>query len=137
MRRGRKVAPKPFRMTLKGALLAPATESASRCRPNWLAKCIDQRFRLHVGLFDGASLTDPSSEGRSSFPQGFARLLERSDAFRDHLVALLHRNPGLRDDSRGLAGRRAAHFALEHRPAVRILFGAGAPNAALPCLDGR
>ena len=67
-------------------------------------------------------------------PQKFARLLERSDAFREHLIALLHRVPGLRDDARGLAGRRAAHLALEHGAAVCILFGAGAPNAACALL---
>lgn len=67
-------------------------------------------------------------------PQGFARLLERSDAFREHLIALLHRTPGLRDDARGLAGRRAAHLALEHGAAVRMLFAAGAPNAACALL---
>lgn len=67
-------------------------------------------------------------------PQGFARLLERSDAFMEHLTSLLQHVPSLRDDARGLAGRRAAHLALEHGAAVRILFGAGAPNAACALL---
>jgi len=67
-------------------------------------------------------------------PQEFARLLERSDAFMEHLTSLLQRVPSLRDDARGLAGRRAAHLALEHGAAVRILFGAGAPNAACALL---
>lgn len=66
--------------------------------------------------------------------QGFARLLERSDAFMEHLTSLLQRVPSLRDDARGLAGRRAAHLSLEHGAAVRILFGAGAPNAACALL---
>jgi hypothetical protein len=66
--------------------------------------------------------------------EGFARLLERSDAFTEHLVSLLQRVPALRDDARGLAGRRAAHLALEHGAAVRLLFGAGAPNAACALL---
>ena len=67
-------------------------------------------------------------------PQEFARLLERSEAFMEHLRSLLQRVPGLRDDARALAGRRAAHLALEHGAAVRILFGAGAPNAACTLL---
>lgn len=67
-------------------------------------------------------------------PQGFAKLLERSDAFREQLVALLHRIPDLRDDARGLAARRAGQLALEHGAAVSILFGAGAPNAACALL---
>lgn len=67
-------------------------------------------------------------------PEGFARLLERSDAFMEHLTSLLQRVPSLRDDARGLAGRRAAHLALEHGAAVRILFGTGAPNAACALL---
>ena len=66
--------------------------------------------------------------------QEFTKLLERSDAFTERLVSLLQRVPGLRDDARGLAGRRAAHLALEHGAAVRILFGAGAPNAACALL---
>lgn len=64
----------------------------------------------------------------------FAKLLERSDAFTGHLVSLLQRVSDLRDDARGLAGRRAAHLALEHGAAVRLLFGAGAPNAACALL---
>ena len=64
----------------------------------------------------------------------FARLLERSDAFAKHLVSLLQRVTSLREDARGLAGRRAAHLTLEHGDAVRILFGAGAPNAACALL---
>lgn len=67
-------------------------------------------------------------------PQKFARLLERSDAFMEHLTSLLQRIPSLRDDARGLAGRRAAHLALENGVAVRVLFGAGAPNAACALL---
>jgi hypothetical protein len=66
--------------------------------------------------------------------QEFAKLLERSDAFMKHLVSLLQRAPGRRDDARGLAGWRAAHLSLEHGAAVRILFGAGAPNAACALL---
>jgi len=62
------------------------------------------------------------------------KLLERSDAFMEHLVSLLQRVPGLRDDARGLAGRRAAQLALEHGAAVRVLFSAGAPNAACALL---
>src|SRR4051812_38878493 len=50
--------------------------------------------------------------------QEFAQLLERSDAFTEHLVSLLQPIPDLRDDARGLAGRRAAHLALEHGAAV-------------------
>lgn len=67
-------------------------------------------------------------------PQEFARLLERSDAFKEHLFSLLDRIPSLRDDARGLAGRRAAQLALEHGAAVQILFGADAPNAACALL---
>ena len=50
------------------------------------------------------------------------------------LASLLQRVPGRRDDARGLAGRRAAYLSLEHGAAVRILFGAGAPNAACALL---
>jgi hypothetical protein len=80
--------------------------------------------------------TDLLSDDRCAMdsPQEFARLLERSDALMEHLVSLLQRIPGLRDDARGLAGRRAAHLALEHGDAVRLLFGAGAPNAACALL---
>jgi hypothetical protein len=42
--------------------------------------------------------------------------------------------PSHRDDARGQAGQRAAHLSLEHGAAVRILFGAGAPNAACALL---
>ncbi len=66
--------------------------------------------------------------------QEFAKLLERSDAFTKHLVSLLQRVSGLRDDARGQAARRAAHLALEHGAAVRVLFAAGAPNAACALL---
>lgn len=66
--------------------------------------------------------------------QDFEQLLERSDAFAAHLATLLQRSSELRDDPRGHAGRRAAHLALEHGTAVRILFGAGAPNAACALL---
>lgn len=66
--------------------------------------------------------------------QDFARVLERSSVFTDHLVSLLQSVAALRDDARGLAGRRAAHLALEHGGAVRVLFGAGAPNAACALL---
>ena len=65
----------------------------------------------------------------------FADLLERSDAFTDRLVSILQRIlVDLRDDARGQAGRRAAQLALEHGAAVRVLFGAGAPNAACALL---
>lgn len=64
----------------------------------------------------------------------FAKLLERSTAFTEHLVLLVQRGSALRDDGRGLAGRRAAQLALEHGAAVRILFEAGAPNAACALL---
>lgn len=67
-------------------------------------------------------------------PEEFDRLLQRSEAFMEHLTSLLRRVPSLRDDGRGLAGRRAAHLALEHGVAVRILFGAGASNAACALL---
>lgn len=83
-------------------------------------------LRLNLYLGD-----DPSSMESA---QEFATLLERSEAFTEHLASLLQRVPGLRDDARGLAGRRAAHLALEHGAAVRILFAAGAPNAACALL---
>ena len=67
-------------------------------------------------------------------PQDFARHLERSDTFADHLMSLLQHVSGIREDARGLAVRRAVHLALEHGAAVRILFGAGAPNAACALL---
>lgn len=66
--------------------------------------------------------------------QEFVRLLERSDAFAGHLTSLLQHVSELRDDPRGLAGRRAAQLALEHGAAVRILFETGAPNAACALL---
>lgn len=66
--------------------------------------------------------------------QEFAVLLERSDVFAEHLGSLLQRIAGLREDARALACRRAALLALEHGAAVRVLFSAGAPNAACALL---
>jgi hypothetical protein len=66
--------------------------------------------------------------------QKLDNLLERSDAFIEHVVSLLQRKPLLRDDARGMAGRRAAHLALEHGTAVRVLFSVGACNSACALL---
>lgn len=47
---------------------------------------------------------------------------------------MLQRVSGLCGDARRLATRRAAHLSLEHGALARILFAAGAPNAACALL---
>lgn len=57
-------------------------------------------------------------------------LLERSQAFVEHLLAMLARVEGCDESPRPVACAGSCELSLEHAQAVSVLFASGLPNAA-------